>query len=918
MTWSATPADRLPTGQVTFVLTDIEGSTALLTRLGDAYAPLLEEHHQILSAAIGEAGGCLFHTAGDSLFFAFADPGRAVRGAVDGQLRLIDRNLTSEVRLAVRMGVHTGPATVGPTGYVGLGLHHTARVAAVAKGLQILVSETTAALIRHRPIPDVTLEDLGAVSLKDVPGTPHLFGVQHPLLPHDFPPLLPPEDAKGNLPATLGSFVGRERELTDLEELLGRARLVTVVATSGTGKTRLALELGRRMQPSFPGGVWLVDLSPLDPTATTVEIVGAVASAVGIRDTGDVARAVEQCFEARRGLLLFDNCDRLVEPVSAVVSRLAGAARHLAILATSQLPLRVPGETVYRLRPLELPGPGDDPLSASAVQLFVERARAVRDDFRLDSRSVEAVVRICRRLDGVAFGIELAAARMSSFTAIQVAERLEDVFGIRLPSPAPERHSTLQAAVRWSYQLLDADEQTLLNRLSVFSGGATLETIEAVCNLDNLPPARIMAIVSSLVEKSLVVFDDSGDPPAYRLLQMVHTFAADRLGAAEETPRLLDRHLETFLAMAEEAAPHLAGPEQARVEDLLDANLENLRAAFRFALTKPDSEFSLRLANAVWRFLEDRGYWGDWRRMFDQALAHPGPAPVPIRAWGLAYGSVAAERLGPLDLSEERARTAIQQFKPAGDRAGASFALGILGSVAMDRGDSEQAVACIEEALSMRIEIGDRRGVGVSLANLGKAHYERGDYSTARSLMVESLGILEDLNDQARYTLQLGDVALVSLVNGDLDEAFEYARKGVELARQTGHRYNTAWTTALLGRVVAAQGQAETGAALLADAIEVLAELGDDRSLLSVVGDLAVIKSERKPLEAAEVLVAARSIRERLDLPADTEERVRYAATERAIEASVPVDALKSAHDRGSRLGLEQLVRLSLNLVRPA
>jgi predicted ATPase len=778
------------------------------------------------------------------------------------------------------------------------------------------VSDSTAALIPDPPagqitLKGVTLEDLGPLRIRDIPGSRHVFCARHPDLPAYFPPLTGAAGPLGNLPAPLTSFVGRQRESADVAKLLGDAHVVTIVATSGTGKTRLALEVARTVRDRFADGAWLVDLSELP---TPVDSIGAVASALGVPDVGDeagIATALARYLAGRDLLLVLDSCERVAGVLAALVDQLARGAPGLRILATSQSPLHAVGEVVYRLQPLTVPATMDDPAAAESVQLFVERARSVRASFDLDGRSAPAVARICRQLDGIPFAIELAAARAAAFTAAQLADRLEESFKIPLPSSAPLRHATLRGAVAWSHDLLDATEQSILARLSVFSGDCTLEAAETLCSRDDMSPVEVMGGLASLVDKSLVVvvFDDHDEHPAYRLLQMVRAFAAERLSGSGESASMSDRHLEFFMGMAEEASHHLTGPEQGRMEDLLEADFDNLRAAFLHALTKVDGEPSMRLANATWRFLEDRGHWRDWERWFEGALGHGGFAPPPVHAWALANGSVVAERLGELPLCEERARAAVEMFTVLDDEAGASFALSFLGNSAMDRGEIERAVPFFETALAMRERQGDRRGVAVSLANLGKARYEGGDYAGARPAMERALAILEEVGDRARVVTSLGEVAQVSLAVGDVEAAFVHAARGVDEARRAGYRHLAGWNTALLGRVLAVRGRTADAIGLLAEALEVLVDLGDDRSVLSVLGDLALIVTAGDPLVGVELLSAVRAIRERHNLPPDVEDLGRYDAADAAADAGLSPDSLKLARTRGVTMEIEQAVR---------
>ncbi|HKV44222.1 MAG TPA: AAA family ATPase, partial [bacterium] len=529
---------RPPIGTVTFVFTDIEGSTALLQRLGDTpYADALAEHRRILCTVFTDRGGQRVDTAGDAMLVVFPRARDAVGAAVAGQRALRAHRWPEDARLQVRMGMHTGEPVAVADEYIGLDLHRAARICRAGHGGQILLSRATASLIDERLPDGVSLRDLGTHRLKDLRSPERLFQVVHPDLPAEFPPVASVDTHAHNLPHPVSSFVGRDREIAEVTRLISTSRLVTLTGAGGCGKTRLALRVAAAVLEAYPDGVWLVELAALADPALVLQ---SVASAVGVREVSGhpLPAAVVEHLRAKKLLLLVDNCEHLVEACAQAARTLLNACPELRVLATSQEVLGIPGEVAWRVPSLSLPDVcGDSDIRAlaecEAVRLFVERAAAVQPSFVLTARSAAAVADVCRALDGIPLAIELAAARVAALPVEEIAARLNDRFALLTQGEraALPRHRTLRAAMDWSYHLLPEAERALLRRLAVFAGGWTLEAAEAVCATDGAVGFYVLDLLTQLVLKSLVLIDQQA-PARYRFLETVRQYGLVQLAAA--------------------------------------------------------------------------------------------------------------------------------------------------------------------------------------------------------------------------------------------------------------------------------------------------------------------------------------------------------------------------------------------------
>ncbi len=600
----------LPSGTVTFLFTDIEGSTRLLQQLGNRYADVLADYRRLLHDAVQDRGGLEVDNQGDAFFFAFSSARDAVAAAVTAQQAISTHAWPRGALVRVRMGLHTGEALATETRYVGIDVHRAARIGATGHGGQVLVSDTTHALVA-RDLPEImSLRDLGEHRLKDLAHPHHLFQVVVADLPADFPPLKSLDTLPNNLPRQLTSFIGRERETAEIKRQFTTTYLLTLTGTGGSGKTRLGLQVAADVIDEFPDGVWWVDLAALaDPPL----VPQTVASTLSLREQPGrpLIETLLEHLQPRTLLLVLDNCEHLLFACAQLVDALLRGCPHFKTLVTSREGLGIAGETLYPVPSLSTPDPQRVPppeqlAHYEAVQLFTERAMAIQPTFRVTQRNAEAVAQVCRRLDGIPLAVELAAARVKVLPVDQIASRLDDQFrlltgGSRMALP---RHQTLRAAMDWSHNLLSDPERTMLRRLSVFAGGWTLEAAEAVCMGEGVEATDPLDLMTRLVDKSLVIAEARDGQGRYRLLETVRQYSRDRLLESGEAEVVRKRHRDFFLALGESAETHRGGPNQVMWLDRLEAEHDNLRAALEWSLGGGDAEAALRLAKGCTRLLE--------------------------------------------------------------------------------------------------------------------------------------------------------------------------------------------------------------------------------------------------------------------------------------------------------------------------
>jgi predicted ATPase/class 3 adenylate cyclase len=811
----------LPTGTVTFLFTDIEGSTGLLQTLGDRYPAVLDEHAAIVRRAVADGGGVEVSTHGDAFFAVFRSPAGAVRAAVAAQQGLAAHDWSPGPPVAVRMGVHTGEGVLGGDDYAGLDVHRAARIADAAHGGQVLLSDATRGLVQHALPAGAALRDLGAHRLRGIADPERLHQLVIEGLSSDFPAPRTLDARPNNLPLQLTSFVGREDEIAEVERLLGQTRLLTLTGPGGTGKSRLALRVAAELLTRFRDGSCFVDLSPVTDPAL---VPAAVANALGVPEAAGrpILDEVKDHLRHRELLQVVDNFEQVAE-AGPVIEELLTAAPRLRTMVTSRVVLSLRGEQEYPVPPLHVPDPQRLPTDLStlgavaAVRLFAERARAASPRFALTARNAPVIAEITARLDGLPLAIELAATRTKVLTPEQILSRLKRRLAILTAGPRslPERQRTLRAAIAWSYDLLDPVERRLFARLSVFTGGWTFEAAEAVCAPEEFGLDALDGL-TSLVDKSLVQrVEPPGHPARFSMLETIREFGQEQLEAAGDLELVLGRHAEHFLGLAVEVEPHLVGDDQAAWLDRCEHEHANLRAALRWAIDRDEAGPAQAAAGALWRFWQQRGHLTEGRRWLDEVLAMPsGQAPTAARAkaltgaGGIAWWSdrgparafydeaLAIERrLGdPARLAEALYNQAhavadahdleaaarlfdesLELFRRVGDEPGAARVLVMQVVPDAMAGAWDRVVARIEEVAAIWRRLGDRLNLAFGLIWLAFAYGRAGRRDDARATALEALQLFREADNATGVALAFLDLAFLLTWEGRHTDAIRMA-----------------------------------------------------------------------------------------------------------------------------------------------
>jgi len=954
---------QLPTGTVTLLFTDIEGSTHLLQQLGERYADMLATCRQLLRTAFQQWNGVEVDTQGDAFFVVFARASDAVSAVIDMQRALTSHDWPNGAVVALCIGLHTGEPTRTAEGYVGLDVHHAARIMSVAHGGQVLLSQTTRELVQHNLPEGVSLSDLGEHRLKDLQRPSHLYQLIIEDLPADFPPLKTLDNSPNNLPIQPTSLIGREKEVAALLNLLRReeVRLLTLTGPGGTGKTRLGLQVAAELIDIFPDGVYFVNLAPLSDPAL---VLPTLAQTLDIKESAELPllELLKSSLHLKHLLLLLDNFEQVVLAALQVAELLA-ACPKLKIMVTSRMALHVSAEQEFAVPPLMLPDPKHLPALVvlsqyEAVALFIQRAQAVKSDFQVTNATAPAVAEICVRLDGLPLAIELAAARSKVLPPQALLARLGQRLAV-LTSGArdvPERQKTLRNTIEWSYLLLDAYEQRLFRRISIFVGGCTLEAIEAVCiELDtNATSGQILDRVSSLVDKSLLQqTEQEGEEMRLVMLETIREYGLERLTSSGEWEETQQAHANYYLWFSEEEVePQLWGPRQVRWLQRLEREHGNLRAALRWFLEQGTStqsiEKALRLGAALRSFWLTRGYYSEGRTFLEQALARSEGSEGSIRAKGLRAAASMADAQGDNDRMEALSKESLTLYRQLGDRRGIAYALFYLGGVSANRGDYATASQLAEEALALRREVGNKHDIAWSLYLLADLVSQQGEYSRGHVLLEESLALFRELGNTRGIALALTSLAWMlffsqsdtviihslleesttlrrelndkpsitvpfilsgelALSQGDTSTARSLAEEGVVLSRETGDQLNTAWSLAFLAKVISLQGDQAAAQAMYEESLA-LAIAGNSKwhIVRGLEGLASVLASQGDLVWAARLWGAAEALRGTMGTPIAPVYRAEYERSVAAARDQLGMQVFTTAWVEGRDITPEQ------------
>jgi len=841
----------LPTGTITLLFTDIEGSTLLLQHVGEQYSHVLAQCRQSLHAAFQRFHGHEVDTQGDAFFFAFARATDAISAAVAAQGILASHTWPEGAAVRVRMGLHTGEPQRTADGYVGLDVHLAARLMSVGHGGQVLLSQTTRHLVEHHLPAGVSLRDLGEHRLKDLPQKSHLFQLVIADLPADFPPLKTLDTNPHNLPVQPTPLIGREREVAAVQQLLLRedVRLLTLTGPGGGGKTRMALHAAAELSDHFTDGISFVNLAPISDADL---VVPTIAQTLGVKEspTRSMAEQLQDFLQAKLLLVVLDNFEQVVS-AACILSDLLARCSHLKLLVTSRAVLHLAAEHEFAVPPLSLPDLNHLPdlvtLSQyEAVALFIARAQALKPDFQMSTASAPAVAEICTRLDGLPLAIELAAARIKLLPPPALLARLGQRLAVLTSGvrDAPARQQTLRKTIDWSYQLLDAEEQRLFRRLSIFVGGCTLQAIEAICAaLDTQTPAvSVLDGVASLIDKSVLrQIEQEAAEPRFVMLETVREYGREALAAAGEAKVTHQAHAAYYQTLAEAAEQAWNGPQQAVWFGRLEQEHDNLRAAMNWLLEQREAEMALRLGTALWWFWYAQEHLHEGWNKLSRALERSEGVAAPLRARALwATGSLAGS-LGYVERGEVLCQESLALFREIGDTQGMGDATFHLAHIAFARWDLAAARKLFEESLVFLRETGDKTLTAWALGALALVVLYQGEYARVHPLAEQAREICREVGDTTGVTMSLMTLARVVFWQGDLVRAQTLAEEGLAIASETGTTSAEALALALHGEIALAQGETATARRLIEHSHTLWQKVGNQGMLASTRALLAKV-----------------------------------------------------------------------------
>jgi len=894
------PPDDLISGTVTFLFTDIEGSTRLVEQLGDGYADLLASHRRLLRAAFRTGDGRTVDTSGDAHFVAFRGALDAVKAAVAAQRALARQRWPEGVSVRVRIGLHTGEPTLVRGTYIGIDVHRAARLCAAAHGGQVLLSQTTRDLV-HQELAE-GLRDLGEHHLKDLQRPERIFQLVVADLPSDFPPLRSRESRRNNLPIQTTPLIGREAQLEAGRRLLLRddVRLLSLTGPPGSGKTRLGLQIATDVGDRFADGVCFVALAAI----TNPDLVAAtIGHALGLQEGGErpFETILKDHLRERRLLLLLDNFEQILAAAPLVAELLASAPR-LKVLATSRAALHLRAEHELQVPALALPELGRA-LSAAALEeypavaFFIDRAAAIQPGLTFTEEDAQAVAEICNRLDGLPLAIELAAARIKLLPPREMLRRMGRRLPLLIGGPRdlPARQQTLRDAIAWSYGLLDETEPPLFRRLSAFVGGCTLQAAEAVCGpwepgVSSRLQRPVIDTVASLVEKNLLRPDARGGEPRIGMLETIREYGLEQLEAYGEGPTVRDRQLDYYLGLAEEADPGLLGPYQVEWCHRLEVERDNIRAALEWALAprEPDAgatagltragsrlEAGIRIADALEQFWMLRGHSREnWSRVM--ALVARATADQRLKASILVVAGYLAHCLREHDV----------------------------------------AVRLADEGLALWQEIGDARGMAVAMARRGVMAIWQGDHGRAEELLAGARALFRDTGGEAASGIEHPIASFLAQAvqeQGDHERARALYEESLIEARARGDRHAAAYSLRHLARLGLRSGEAERATELVREGLAPLMELSDKRCTPASLEVLAYALGQREhAADAARLFAAAQAIRDETGMPLMRAEQSAQERERASLEARLGKGVFTVAWAEGRAMTLEQAIRYAM------
>ena len=848
-----------PTGKVTFLFTDIEGSTKLAQEFHENLQNILLKHHSILNDAVANNNGFVFKTIGDAFCCAFQNAEDAVKASIESQIRLINEKWDAAV-IKVRMGIHTGNAVWDGKDYMGyITLARTQRVMSSAYGGQIIVSNDTYESVKERLFfPDnseLSFRDFGERRLKDLIEPVRLFQINFKGMQTEFPPLKTLDARPNNIPFQLTSFIGRENEINEINNILKNSKLLTLVGTGGTGKTRLAMQVGADMIDDFENGVFIAELANVSDPILTAETVLNIFS-IKIEPGNSPEEALEIFLKSKEMLLILDNCEHLIHECSKLAEDLLSKCSRLKILATSREALNCSGERIYRVPSLSSPDPSlaESPAQLTqyaSVRLFIERALSVNQNFSVNNENLPALSEICFRLDGIPLAIELAAARTKTMSIEKIYERLDNSFnllvgGTRTSLP---RQQTLKALIGWSYDLTTDNEKKLWNRLSVFKGGWTLESSEEICSDELILKDEIPVLLSHLVEKSIIIYNDADE--RFKILETIRQFGEVKLKEENEAEKFYNKHLDHFVNFLTESNTRYAAKETPEWLKMAETEESNIVSAIEWSVISGNSQKGAIAADEFNRFWDIRGHYLSGIRLIENLIENNSE----IKKETLSYLYINAGHLyraqGNYENAKKYFETSIQINRELGNDKGMILSLQSMANVEAGFGNFQKAQKLFEESLDLSRKINFVGGIAFGLNNLGNVSLIQGDYKQAEIYVKEGLEMNRKSGNKHRLAFSLDSMGNIMTELGRYEEAQKYLEESLELTREVGDKSGITFALTNLSGIAYRSGNITQAQNYLEESLKMRIELGDKNGIAYVYYNLGEIFFNEKIYEKA-------------------------------------------------------------------
>jgi len=951
---------NIPNGNVTFLFTDIEGSTKLSQDYPDIYPELLTKHNSILQNAVESNDGFVFKTVGDAFCCAFQNAEDAVKAAVGAQI-IFSSEKTDELQIKVRVGIHSGRSEWSGTDYMGyMTLARSARVMSSAYGEQIIISDDTYQLLPKTFLQkeEISFRDLGERRLKDVIQPIRLYQINCTGLREDFPPLKTLDARPNNLPVQLTGFIGREDSLKIIKELLEKTRLLTLLGPGGGGKTRLAMQVGADMIDDFANGVFIAELAPVtDPDFIPDTLLNSFGIKEEARKTDEAT--LTDHLKNKELLLILDNCEHLIYECAVITEKLLSSCPKLRIITTSRESLNCSGERTYSVPSLSHPDISNDisPQQLSqfeSVRLFIERALAVNLNFRITNENVKALAEICSRLDGIPLAIELAAARVKALSVEKICERLHDRFSLLTGGrrTALPRQQTLKALIDWSFDLLSDKEKILWERLSVFTGGWTLESAEEICSDEKIKVAEILDLLNALTEKSILIYDI--DKERYLILETLKQYGEEKLRDSGGKIDILSKHLHYFMEYAEAAELKLKGDESKEQLDRLENDHGNIQSAIIWAAEGGDKEEGARLAGALHIFWAIRGHCSIGTILLESILNKI--QNVSKSSLGKVLNSISNLALEQSDYekAQKYSEKNLSLSREIDDKPGVGKSLTMLGHVALCQGNYEQAQKYYEESLSLSRETEDKIAIVFCLLNLGEIAFSQGNYEESKKFFEEGLILSRETGDKRSIAISLlnqGNLAFIqddyiqaqkfseeSMIlcreigykrgignsfhslgcaahhQGNYEQAMEHYEESILLFRETGNKRGIGVSFHSMGCAALTQKNHEQAQKYLEEAVSIFREIGDKECIaFSLIGFAGILSAADLHSQAVKLLGAADETLRPMSAVLDRMDQMIKEQTEKELHNKISDEEFEKYFEEGKKLTLEEAWQLVVN-----